>query len=59
MVKMRNAYNILLENMKGKRPFGIPNIRIDLRKIGWEEVAGFIYLGYGSVVGPCEHCVNP
>jgi hypothetical protein len=41
---MRNAYQILVGNPKGKRPHGRPgrrwedNIRMDLREIGWEGV---------------------
>jgi hypothetical protein len=38
----RNAYRILVGNPEGKRPLGRPrrrwvdNIKIDLRKIGWD-----------------------
>jgi hypothetical protein len=41
---MRNSYNILVGNPKGKRPFGRlrstreNNIRMNLREIGWEDV---------------------
>jgi hypothetical protein len=41
---MINAYSILVGKPEGKRPLGRPrrrwedNIRIDLRKIGWEDV---------------------
>jgi hypothetical protein len=40
----RNAYSISVAKPEGKRPLGRPscswkdNIRIDLRKIGWEFV---------------------
>jgi hypothetical protein len=40
----RNLYKILVGKHEGKRPFGRPrhiwedNIRIDLKKIGWEGV---------------------
>jgi hypothetical protein len=40
--KKRNAYRILVENPKGKRPLGKPrcrwvdNIKMDLREIGWD-----------------------
>jgi hypothetical protein len=40
MVKMRNAYNIVVVRPEGKRPLGIPrcrqegNIRLDLRETG-------------------------
>jgi hypothetical protein len=42
MGEMRNAYNILVVKLEGKRPHGIPkrrskdDIRIDLREIVWE-----------------------
>jgi hypothetical protein len=38
---VRNAYNILVGKLEGKRPVGRPrrewedNIRVDLREIGW------------------------
>jgi hypothetical protein len=41
---VRNAYNILVGKLEGKRPLGRPrsrwenNIRIDLREIGWRGV---------------------
>jgi hypothetical protein len=44
MGEMRNAYNISVEKSEGKRAVGRPrcrwkdNIRIYLRKIGWEYV---------------------
>jgi hypothetical protein len=44
MGAMRNAYNILVGKLEGKRPIGRPrrrwddNIRMDLREIGWEGV---------------------
>jgi hypothetical protein len=40
--KKRNAYRILVGKPEGKRPLGRPrrrledNIRMDLRKIGWD-----------------------
>jgi hypothetical protein len=40
----RNAYRILVGKPEGKRPLGRPrrrwldNIKMDLRKIGWDEV---------------------
>jgi hypothetical protein len=41
MGEMRNAYRIFVGKPEGKRPLGRPkhrleDIRIDLRKIGWE-----------------------
>jgi hypothetical protein len=42
--EMRNAYNIFIGKPEGKRPSGRPksrwdgNIRMDLRKIGWQGV---------------------
>jgi hypothetical protein len=44
MGEMRNAYKILVGKLEGKRWLGRPmrrwtdNIRLDLRKIGWEDV---------------------
>jgi hypothetical protein len=44
MVDIRNAYNILVRKLEGKRQFGRPscrwedNIRINLREIRWEAV---------------------
>jgi hypothetical protein len=44
MGEMKNGYNILVGKPEGKRPVGRTrrtwedNIRIDLRKIGWEVV---------------------
>jgi hypothetical protein len=41
---MRNAYNILVEKLEGKRPVGRPrgrcedNIRMDLREMEWGVV---------------------
>jgi hypothetical protein len=41
---IRNAYNILLGKLEGKKPLRRPryrwkdNIRIDVREIGWEIV---------------------
>jgi hypothetical protein len=55
----RNAYNISLGRFE-ERPFGRPrrrledNIRMDLRKIGWECVIGFIWLRIGTNGGPRE-----
>jgi hypothetical protein len=42
MLAKRNEYTILVEKPEGKRPLGRPrrgwvdNIKIDLRKIGWD-----------------------
>jgi hypothetical protein len=42
MGKKRNVYRVLLGKPKGKRPLGRPrrrwvdNIKMDLRKIGWD-----------------------
>jgi hypothetical protein len=42
--EMRNAYKILFEKPKGKRPLGssrrrwVDNIRINLKRTGWEVV---------------------
>jgi hypothetical protein len=42
MGEKRNAYRILVGNAEGKRPLGRPrcmwvnNIKMDLRKIGWD-----------------------
>jgi hypothetical protein len=47
---MRNADSILVRRPEGKRPLGRPwrrrkeNIRIDLRKIGWELGTAFLWL---------------
>jgi hypothetical protein len=44
MEEMRNAYKILVRKLEGKRPPRRPrgrwwvNIRMDLRKIGWDSV---------------------
>jgi len=44
MGDMRNAYKILVGKPEGKRPLGRPrprwkdNIRMDVRKMGWEGV---------------------
>jgi hypothetical protein len=44
MGEKRNAYRILVGNLEGKRPLGIPrrrlvdNIKMELRKIGWDGV---------------------
>jgi hypothetical protein len=44
MGAMRNAYLILVEKPQGKRPLGRPrrrwvdNIKMDLRKIGWDDM---------------------
>jgi hypothetical protein len=44
MGEMRKAYRILVHKSEGKRPLGRlrrrweDNIKIDLRKIGWEDV---------------------
>jgi hypothetical protein len=42
MGEKRNAYRILVGNLKGKRPMGRPKLRwvnsikMDLREIGWD-----------------------
>jgi hypothetical protein len=44
MGEFKNAYNMLVGKLEGKRPFGRPrrrwedNIRMDLREIEWEGV---------------------
>jgi hypothetical protein len=44
MGEMRNAYTVLIRILEGKRPQGRPrhkwedNIRMDIRKIGWESI---------------------
>jgi hypothetical protein len=44
MEEIRNAYNILVGKLEGKKPLGRPrrgwedNIRMDRREIGWEGV---------------------
>jgi hypothetical protein len=53
MGEMRNAYNNLDRRPEGKRPLGRhrhrqeANIRLNLRKIGWEGWNGFIWLRIG------------
>jgi hypothetical protein len=45
MGETRNAYRILVGKPEGKRPLGRPtrrevdNIKMDLREIGWDELA--------------------
>jgi hypothetical protein len=40
----RNAYNILVRKLEGKRPLGRPrrrwvdNVKMDLREIGWDGI---------------------
>jgi hypothetical protein len=52
--EMRNAYNILVRKLKGKRSLGRPrhrweyNIRMDVREIWWEGVTGFIWFRIGN-----------
>jgi hypothetical protein len=54
MEKKRNAYRILVGEPEGKRPVGRPrrrwvdNIKMDLRKIGWD---GLIWLRIGTSGG--------
>jgi hypothetical protein len=44
MGEKRNAYRILVGNSEGKRPLGksrrrwVDNIKMDLRKIGWDDI---------------------
>jgi hypothetical protein len=44
MGRMKNAYNILVGELKGKRPLGRPRrrwedyIKMDLREMAWEGV---------------------
>jgi hypothetical protein len=66
VLEMRNEYKILVREPEGKRPLGRPrrrwevNIRICLRKIGWEGV-DWLHLNsrYGPVAGSCEHGNKP
>jgi hypothetical protein len=59
MEKTKNSYNILVEKPEGKTRYGGPrnrwedNIRMDLRKGGWEDSneSGSVQ---GPVAGPCE-----
>jgi hypothetical protein len=50
MKKNRNTYMILVGKPKSKRSLGRPrrilvdNIKIDLREIGWGDVAGLVCL---------------
>jgi hypothetical protein len=45
MGEVRNAFSILVRKLEWKRPLGRPdrrwenNIRMDLKEIGWEDVA--------------------
>jgi hypothetical protein len=56
MGETRNAYNILVGKLEGKRPLGRhgsrweDNIRMVLRDIGWEGELGSSGSGQGSVV---------
>jgi hypothetical protein len=63
MGDMRNAYKIFFGNPERRIPLGIPrrrledNIRMDLRKIGWEVDCGLdsSNSGQGPIAGSCEH----
>jgi hypothetical protein len=65
MSEKRNAYRILLGKPEGKRPLGrqrrrwVNNIKIDLREIDWDGMAGSIWLRMGTVEGSCEHGNEP
>jgi hypothetical protein len=54
MGEVRGAYNILVGRSEGRRQLGRPrrrwedNIKMDLRKIGFGDVDGFIGLRIGT-----------
>jgi hypothetical protein len=62
---MRNAYSILVLKPRGKRPFvrtrcrWEDNIRMDYRKIVWEDVEGSTGSQWGPVVSPSEYGNEP
>jgi hypothetical protein len=53
----RHTYRILVRKPEGKRPLGRPrrwwmnNIKMDLRRIGWDDMTGSIWLRIGTSVG--------
>jgi hypothetical protein len=53
----KNAYRILVGKPEGKRPLGrqrrrwVDNIKMNLRKIGWDGTIGLIWLRKGTSVG--------
>jgi hypothetical protein len=57
-----NTYKSLVRKSEGETPRGIPrrrcgdNITFDLKDIGFEMEAGFIWLGIGPVTDSCENC---
>jgi hypothetical protein len=62
---MRNAHKILVRKPEGMRPFRRPrhrwedNIRMDLRKLGWEVVDWMHMAQEGPVAGSCKHSNEP
>jgi hypothetical protein len=64
MGEMRNAYKVLVSMPEGKRLPGRPrcrwegNIRMDLRKRGWQGV-DWMCPTWVLVVGSCEHGNEP
>jgi hypothetical protein len=65
MGEMRNAYKILVGKPKGKMPFRRhrhrfqDNIKMDIRKVGWEGVDWNHVSEWGLVVSSCEHGNEP
>jgi hypothetical protein len=67
MGEMRNAYNILVGKLEGKRPLGSPkrrwedNIRMDLSEIVWEGVRFGLDASVSGLepVAGCEHGNGP
>jgi hypothetical protein len=61
---VRNAYRILVRKPEGKRPLGRPrhrcekSIKMDLNKIGCEDLTGFIWLRIEAMVCSCEQVMN-
>jgi hypothetical protein len=57
--EMRNAYNILVRKLEGKRPLRRPrhrqedNIRMDMKEVGCERVDAYGSC-HGPVVGSCH-----
>jgi hypothetical protein len=63
---IRNSYKIFVGKPEGRRPLGKhrcmweDNIRMDLREIESKAVGlNASALGYGPVVGSCEHVNEP